>query len=423
MKLRILDTTLRKGEESAGAAMSASARLGIAKALEAAGIDVIEAGFPAASPRVAASVAQIAEHVTGSAVAAFCRLVPKDVEIAWAAIKHAREPRFITSLATSDDHLNVKLRMTRAAALERIDHIVRMCAAFGAHVSFSAEDATRTDRDFLMNALSTAVSAGARTVVIPDTVGYMHPDEYGALTRFVRERLPDDVALAAHCANDQGLALANSLAAIAAGAGDVHVTVNGIGPRAGICALEELSVALRVRSDYYGVSTRFATERIAEISDMVAIATDLPPAKNKAVVGRNAFAHECGVHQDGVLRQRSLYEIVPAEFVGRASGELRFGRNSGRHGLAARFKTLGFTLAQRQLEMAYLLFLSIANETLSVADGQLLQIAQIAAGIGDESSNATDRPLRGDFIERRERSRPEQHLATDRARPKAQHRR
>jgi 2-isopropylmalate synthase len=372
--IRIFDTTLRDGEQSPGATMTSAARLQIALALEAAHTDVIEAGFPAASPHIANSVAEISSHVRDSVIAAFSRTTVRDIDISWDSIRKAAQPRLFTCIAPSDDHIRVKLKSTRDDVLRMIESSVRHCVAHTSDVQFAAEDGSRSDRDFLLRAFTVAAAAGARIVTLPDTVGYMQPEEFGDLVRFIKERLPDGVELSVHCHDDLGLAVANTLAAIRNGADEVQVTVNGIGERAGNCSLEEVVVALCVRSDYYGTSTNFVSERIPELSKMVAAATNMPVAKNKAIVGAHAFLHESGIHQDGVLKQRSLYEAIPAELIGRTPGQLHLGRNSGRNGLRARLETLGATLTKEQLDRAYQMFLGIANTSRDIDDAQLLQL-------------------------------------------------
>ena len=354
--------------------MTGKDRLRVAKALESARVDVIEAGFPAASPGVAASVAEIALQVNDSVVCAFARIHPADIDAAWTAVRSAKQPRIHTCIATSDEHIRVKLRSTRDDVLESIDRNVRRAASYTT-TQFAAEDATRSDREFLIRAFETAARAGATIVTIPDTVGYMQPAEFGDLVQFVKERLPDGVLLSVHCHDDLGLAVANTLEAIRHGADEVQVTVNGIGERAGNCSLEEVAVALRVRADFYGVELRFITERIAELSDLVARATSIPLAKNKAIVGANAFLHESGIHQDGILKQNSLYEVIPAAIVGRTPGNLFFGPNSGRNALRVRCESLGVTMTKEQLDRTYELFLGLANDSSGVGDAQLLQIA------------------------------------------------
>jgi 2-isopropylmalate synthase len=379
MNISIFDTTLRDGEQSPGAAMTAPDRLRVALALDAAGVDVIEAGFPASSPAVLASVREISAHVQNAEVASFCRLIHSDIDAAWSAVKGARRPRLFSFIPTSDEHIAVKLRSHRYDVLRAVDAQVRYMASLTKNVAFGAEDATRSDPDFLVTVFNTAARAGATVVVLPDTVGCLFPAEYGALVRYVRDRLPDGVALSAHCHDDLGLAVANTLEAVRNGASEIQVTINGIGERAGNCSLEEAVVALRLRTDYFGKTVAFDTRKLAALSALVAEAADMPVAKNKAIVGKHAFSHESGIHQDGVLKKRSLYEFVPAEMVGRSPAELSFGRNSGRNGLRSRFDSLGVRLSGGELNRAYQLFLNVANASRSVDDAQLLQIARTAA--------------------------------------------
>ena len=376
--LIIFDTTLRDGEQSPGAAMTAADRLQIARELESAGVGVIEAGFPASSPAVEESIAEIARNVTACAVAALARALPSDIDCAWRSICRARRPRIHTFIATSRLHMERKLRMSPEAVIAAAAEAVRYARRYTADVEFSAEDATRSDPEFLARVLSAAIDAGAAVVNVPDTVGYMLPDEYAALLRTLLRTVRgiDRVVLSAHCHDDLGLAAANTLAAIVAGARQVEVTVNGIGERAGNCALEEVVTALRVRPEPFPTRTGFDTTRLPALSALVARATRMPVQKNKAVVGENAFAHEAGIHQDGVLKDRSTYEIIDAGLVGRAGGVLHLGRQSGRHALRSRLRCLGYAIDEAALERAYGTFLRRASAIARVDDDDLHAIAR-----------------------------------------------
>ena len=374
--IRIFDTTLRDGEQSPGAAMSPQDRLRIAQMLERLGVDVIEAGFPAASPTSAASVAEIARTVRGPIIAALARCTPGDVEIAAASVAEARAPRIHVFLATSDLHLERKLGITRGEALERIRSCVAGARTHCADVEFSAEDATRTDADFLIDAFSVAIAAGATTINIPDTVGYTMPADMARIIGDVRARVAgvDDVTISVHTHDDLGMATANALAAIGAGARQVECTVNGIGERAGNCALEEIAIALRVRNDAYPFTTSINAELLADISATVATATRMPVQKNKAVVGAHAFAHESGIHQDGVLKDRRTYEIVDPAMVG-ARRALPLSRNSGKRALFSRLDELGVTFdAPGRIAFAAAFAGFVAHRS-SVSDSDLIALS------------------------------------------------
>ncbi|HVA37835.1 MAG TPA: 2-isopropylmalate synthase [Candidatus Dormibacteraeota bacterium] len=380
MEVRIFDTTLRDGEQSPGAAMRADDRLRIATALDRAGVDVIEAGFPAASPTVAASVAEIAAAVRQAGVAALARASRGDIEKAWESIRHGQRPRIHTFIATSPIHMEHKLRMTPRQVLAAVDEAVRLASSLCADVEFSAEDATRSERDFLVEVFQTALDAGATTLNAPDTVGYTQPDEYASLIEDLRGRIrgSERAVFSVHCHDDLGSAVANSLAAVRAGAGQIECTVNGIGERAGNCAMEEVLAALWIRNDIYGADVRFDMQAIPALSRMVARATHMPVQKHKAVVGANAFAHESGIHQDGVLKHRSTYEILPAEMLGRSAARLHLGRQSGRHAIRVRLEQLGYAFDKEELDAFYRAFLDVANAKREVTDADLREIASRA---------------------------------------------
>lgn len=377
-RVLIFDTTLRDGEQSPGATMSAPVRLRIATMLAALGVDVIEAGFPAASPAVSGSVAQIARDVPNVAIAALARSTRADVDAAWEALREASAPRIHVFLATSDVHLTNKLGITRADALERIRDTVAYARTKCPDVEFSAEDASRTEPAFLAQAFTAALAAGASTLNAPDTVGYSTPDDVARMIAHLREHVPEieRARLSVHTHDDLGMATANALAGVAAGARQIECTINGIGERAGNCALEEIALALRVRRDAYPFSTGIVTERLGEISRTVARATRMPVQKNKAIVGAHAFAHESGIHQDGVLKDHRTYEILDPASVG-AQRRLPLSRNSGRHALFRRLGELGVTLDEGSRAHYARLFADFVAERRDASDEDLIAIAAI----------------------------------------------
>ena len=378
----VFDTTLRDGEQSPGATMSPAARLKIAQMLAEARVDVIEAGFPAASPIVVHSVAEIARHVRGSSVAALARTTASDIDAAWEALKEAEAPRIHVFLATSMLHLEHKLRMTPEAAVVATADAVRRAKKYCSDVEFSAEDATRSDWDFLVKVFSAATNAGATTLNVPDTVGYTTPGEYAELIAYLRERVDgaENVVFSVHTHDDLGLAVANALAAIGAGARQVECTINGIGERAGNCSLEEVVVGLHVRKDVHHVETRFDATKLQAISQQVARATRMPVQKNKAIVGAHAFMHESGIHQDGMLKHKGTYEIIDPKSVGVRQTKFSLSRNSGRHAVLAHARDIGFVF-DRQAEKKFLdAFAALAQTRRTVSDAELVRLAQEATG-------------------------------------------
>jgi 2-isopropylmalate synthase len=362
--------------------MKPHARLRIARMLDDSRVDTIEAGFAAASPIVAESIARIAARVRFARVAALARCVESDIEAAAAAVRGAVRPRIHVFIATSDLHLQRKLRISRDRALEMASASVAFARQFTDDVEFSAEDATRSDPEFLSRVFSAAVSAGARVVNVPDTVGYTTPAEMIRLIEYLRERVSgiENVSISVHTHDDLGMATANALAAVAAGADQVECTINGIGERAGNCGLEEVVCALRTRRDVFACDTNFDTTRLQKLSAAVARATRTPVQKNKAVVGANAFAHESGIHQDGVLKERQTYEIIDPASVGRTS-TLPLGRNSGRHALFARAVALGICVDEQSEAAFERAFESFAAHRHTVGDGDLVRLAT-EAGCG-----------------------------------------
>ncbi len=380
--VKIFDTTLRDGEQSPGATMTTAEKLQVADSLVRLRVDIIEAGFPAASPGDLEAVKEIAKHVRGVAVAGLARATTRDIDAAWEGVREAEQPVIHVFLATSDIHLQHKLRMSRDEALQQIKTTIAYARNLCPIVEFSAEDATRSDRDYLCQAFEIAIEEGATTINVPDTVGYTLPHEYEMLFRYLREHVPgmEDVTLSAHCHDDLGMATANTLAAIKGGARQVEVTINGLGERAGNTALEEVVMALRTRPDAFGhVDTRVNAQELLAASQLVSRLTGLPVQPNKAVIGANAFAHEAGIHQDGMLKNRLTYEIMTPQSVGWGETKLVLGKHSGRHGLDARLRHLGHRLSAEQLKTAYSRFIALADEKKQVTDTDLIYIVESSA--------------------------------------------
>ena len=375
-RIRIFDTTLRDGEQSPGATMTLSEKLRMAHQLEALGVDVIEAGFPISSPDDFRSVQQIAREVRQPIIAGLARATRKDIERAAAAVEVAERPRIHTFLATSPIHLQHKLRISEDECVERAVEAVRLARTLVDDVEFSPEDALRTGLPFLCRVVEAAIEAGATTINIPDTVGYAHPAQVhhviSTLMRTVRGI--EDVTVSVHCHNDLGMATANSLAAIEAGARQVECTVNGIGERAGNTALEEIVMALVVRNDHYGHETGINTRELHRSSQLLSYITGMHPQANKAVVGKNAFAHEAGIHQDGVIKERTTYEIMTPEMVGVPESQLVLGKHSGRNALGRRYRELGYELGAEDLEQAYKLFKLLSDQKKTILDEDLISI-------------------------------------------------
>ena len=374
--VHIFDTTLRDGEQSPGFSMNVEEKLRLARQLEQLGVDVIEAGFPIASPGDLQAVRGVASEIRGCRVAALARARKQDVDAALEALQPARQPRLHIFLATSDLHLRYKLRITRAEALEAITSMVRYGREGCPEVEFSAEDASRSDVEFLCDAFAAAKDAGATILNIPDTVGYAVPEEYAMLFHRVRERLgdPAGIMLSAHCHNDLGLAVANSLAAVRAGARQVECTTNGIGERAGNASLEEIVVALAVRQASFGVRTNVHLEKIYSTSRLLSSITGVAVPPNKAVVGANAFAHEAGIHQDGIIKNPLTYEIISPEAVGVPSRQLVLGKHSGRNALRLELKELGYETSDAELTECYRQVIAVADQTKQVRKRDLLAI-------------------------------------------------
>jgi 2-isopropylmalate synthase len=376
-RLQIFDTTLRDGEQSPGYGMTSEQKLQLARQLEALGVDTIEAGFPAASPEDLAGVQSIAHAVKKSTIATLARCAETDIEACAKGLEKAASGRIHIFLSTSDLHLEHKLGIDRQTALEKIVKATRLARKYSSDVEFSPEDATRTELDYLIQTVQAAVDEGATVINLPDTVGYSSPAEYRAMFEAVRARVRgiDKVVLSAHCHNDLGLAVANSLAAVEGGATQVECTINGIGERAGNASLEEIVMALHVRNTVYPYETRIDTKLIYPTSQLLSALTGVGVQPNKAVVGRNAFAHESGVHQHGVIKDRRTYEIMTPESVGAPPSRLVLGRHSGRHAMAARLADLGHPVAGTTLNLVYDRFLRACESGASLSDDDLIQIA------------------------------------------------
>jgi 2-isopropylmalate synthase len=372
------DTTLRDGEQSPGCSMTTQEKLTMAHALEDLGVDIIEAGFAMASEGDFAAIATITQAIRKPKIASLARAKQEDIEMAARAVQFADRPRIHVFLAASDLHLEYKLKISRQEALDRTAESVRLARSLVDDVEFSPEDATRSDRDFLVEMVRIAVEAGATTINMPDTVGYTTPEEYGKMFRDVRERIPavdeQGIVLSSHCHDDLGLAAANSLAAIEAGARQVECTINGIGERAGNASLEEIAAALYVRNDKYGVTTSINLNQLYPTSQVLGNIITFKPSPNKAIVGANAFAHESGIHQHGMLANPLCYEIMTPSLVGVSATNLVLGKHSGRAALRHRLEELGFTLDRDELQHVYYRFVALADRKKNIYDQDLIGI-------------------------------------------------
>jgi 2-isopropylmalate synthase len=375
--VKIFDTTLRDGEQSPGFSMTMPEKIRMARQLESLGVDIIEAGFPIASPGDLEGTRAVAREIRGCTVAALARARRDDIDAALEGISGAAHPRLHTFLATSDLHLHHKLRLTREEALEAIATNVAYARKHCAEVEFSAEDASRTEIDFLCKAVSAAVKAGATIINLPDTVGYAVPEEYAAMFRNVIAFLDgaNGITLSAHCHDDLGLGVANSLAAVQGGARQLELTINGIGERAGNAALEEVVVLLNVRQAKLGVTTHIQLNKLYASSRLLTEITGAPVSPNKAVVGANAFAHEAGIHQDGILKNPLTYEIISPEAVGVPKRSLVLGKHSGRNALRAALVEIGYTPTAEELDQCYRRVSALADESKNVSTRDLLAIA------------------------------------------------
>ena len=372
-RVKIFDTTLRDGEQSPGCSMTLDEKLRIARALADLGVDIIEAGFPAASQGDWEAVAAVAAEVKGATICALARCIPKDIDRSWSALAKAARPRLHVFLATSAIHREHKLKMARdqivRLAVEGVRHARSLCD----DVEFSPEDASRTEHEFLAEVVQAVVDAGATTINIPDTVGYTTPQEFYETFTYLREKVSgiENVTLSVHCHDDLGMAVANSLSAVRAGARQVECTITGIGERAGNCSMEELVMALAVRQQAFGVHTGIQTQRLYPTCRLVSAITGMPIPRNKAIIGENAFAHESGIHQHGMLRHASTYEILRPQDVGLSRSNLVLGKHSGRHAFRERVRELGFELDEEELEKVFVRFKTLADRKKELFDGDI----------------------------------------------------
>jgi 2-isopropylmalate synthase len=372
----IFDTTLRDGEQAPGFSMDVPAKVKMAVALDALGVDIIEAGFPIASPADAEATRQVSQRITRPVIAALARCRPQDIDEAARALEPAKRKRIHTFLATSDLHLERKLRMTRDTCLEATTSAVRRARQFTDDVEFSAEDATRSDRDFLCRVVEGVIKAGATTVNLPDTVGYATPSDIREFFEYILGHVPnaDKAIFSAHCHDDLGLAVANSLSAVQGGVRQIECTLNGIGERAGNASLEEIVMAMRVRSDIWPYSTAIKSELLFPSSQLLTELTNEPVQANKAIVGRNAFAHEAGIHQDGMLKDSRTYEIMRPQDVGQTPEQLVLGRHSGRHAVSRRCESLALAVTTEELSLVYHEVVTMGDNRKSIGDNDLRRI-------------------------------------------------
>jgi len=379
-RVYIFDTTLRDGEQSPGCSMTVEEKVRMAAKLAELGVDILEAGFPIASEGDFAAVDTISREFPTLRVAALARACQLDVERAARALERATSPRLHTFIATSDIHLKYKLKKTRPQVLDEAVAAVELARKYIDDVEFSAEDATRTDADYLEEVSRAVVAAGARTVNLPDTVGYSIPDEHAALIGRIARALGEEVVVSVHCHDDLGLAVANSIAAVQAGARQIECTINGIGERAGNCSLEEVVMAMNVRQDRLPYHTGIVTEQLFPASELLTELITFGPQPNKAIVGRNAFAHEAGIHQDGFLKERTTYEIMEPRSVGVPASRLVLGKHSGRHALRDRCEHLGYPLTREELDVVYQRFTAFADRKKGVLDEEIITIVREVAG-------------------------------------------
>ncbi len=368
--IKIFDTTLRDGEQSPGASMNVEEKLTLAKQLARLGIDIIEAGFAFSSPGDFEAIKTISNEVEGPIICSLARAREDDIKSAWDAVRDAPKRRIHTFHSTSDIHLKYQFRVSREEALKRSVEMVRLARSFVDDVEFSPMDATRTDIDYLCEVVEAVIDAGASTVNIPDTVGYSIPVEFGSMIKMIHNRVKniDKAVISVHCHNDLGLAVANSLSAVINGAGQIECTINGIGERAGNCSMEEVVMALRTRRDIFNADTGINTEEIIRSSKLVTKITGISVQPNKAIVGANAFAHESGIHQDGLLKEKLTYEIIKPESIGLHAAKLVLGKHSGRHAFKTRLKELGYVLTDEELNNAFERFKKLADQKKDIFD-------------------------------------------------------
>lgn len=377
-KIIIFDTTLRDGEQSPGASLNTAQKIEIGRQLAKLKVDVIEAGFPISSPGDFEAVKLIAQEVKGPQICGLARAIEKDIDACWNAVKHSKHPRIHTFLATSDIHLKHKLKMSREEALAQAVKAVKYARRFCDNVEFSAEDAVRSNQEFLWRVVEAVINAGAATVNIPDTVGYSIPAEFAVMLMNIFNKVPnvDKAVISVHCHNDLGLSVANSLAAVAAGVRQVECTINGLGERAGNASLEEIVMAIKTRKDLFNAYTDVETKEIYKTSRMVSSLTGIPVQPNKAIVGANAFAHEAGIHQHGVMADKSTYEIMDAKSIGWQGSGLVLGKHSGRHALKQRLNSLGYTFKEKDLDKISERFKVLADKKKEIFDEDLVAIVE-----------------------------------------------
>ncbi len=384
--IKIFDTTLRDGEQSPGASMNVYEKLQVARQLERLGVDIIEAGFAIASPGDFEAIKAISAEVRGAVICSLARAKPEDIERAWEAVRDAERKRIHTFHSTSDIHLKYQFRVSREEALKRSVEMVKLAKGYVDDVEFSPMDATRTDIGYLCEVIEAVIDAGATTVNIPDTVGYSTPHDFGRLIKTIREKVKniDKAVISVHCHNDLGLATANSLSAVLNGAGQIECTINGIGERAGNCSMEEAVMALKVRRDIFDADTNINTEEIIRSSRLITKITGMFVQPNKAIVGANAFAHESGIHQDGLLKEKATYEIIRPETIGLHKTKFVLGKHSGRHAFRTRLKELGYELSDEELNSAFERFKRLADQKKEIYD------EDIEALISDELRTAPE---------------------------------
>jgi 2-isopropylmalate synthase len=372
-KIIIFDTTLRDGEQSPGASMDVHEKVLVAKQLEALGVDKIEAGFPISSPGDFDAVQAVAGEIRKSMIVGLSRAKEQDIQAAWNAVKEARKPGLHTFIGTSDIHLKYQLNMSKQEVLKSVEESVKLCRSLCRDVEFSAMDATRTDWNYLVDIYTTAIAAGANTINVPDTVGYTNPGEFFSLITHLKKKVKNinDAVISVHCHNDLGMATANSVSAVTAGARQIECTINGIGERAGNTSLEEVVMIFNVRKDLYKLSTNIDTTHLYPASRLVSHITGIPVQPNKAIVGANAFAHESGIHQDGYLKERSTYEIMTPEAIGYGKTNLVLGKHSGRHALSKRLESLGYRLSEDDVSKVFKRFKEISDKKKEIFDADI----------------------------------------------------
>jgi len=375
-RIIVFDTTLRDGEQTPGVGLNIDEKIEIAGVLKDLGVDYIEAGFPITSRGDFEAVSMISKKIKGIGIAGLARALKKDIDVCWEAIKYSSHPRIHTFIATSPVHMKYKLKMSEDKVLETAVNAVRYARRFTSDVEFSCEDATRSEKNFLLKVINAVIKAGAKTINIPDTVGYTVPQEFSDLISFLKEKVGDKVIFSVHCHNDLGLAVANSLSAVLAGARQVECTINGLGERAGNASLEEFVMTLKARRKYFNLFTNINTRKIIKASRTVARLTGITPQPNKAIVGANAFAHESGIHQDGVIKKRTTYEIINPKDIGLKESKLVLGKHSGRHAIKKKLEDLGYNLKEEEIDKIFFKFKDLADKKEKIYDEDLLVLIE-----------------------------------------------